>query len=77
MDDLLFGFVGDFLMFVVFDELVMGVCDVEWWLGVGWLGFFVIKLVLFGGDLEGVLGKFKVVKVRVVFLLVLEMGIGV
>ena len=75
-DDLLLGLAGDFPTPVALDESVTGARDVERWLGVGWPGFFVIKLALLGGDPEGALGKLKAAKARVVFSSALETGIG-
>ena len=74
-DDLLLGLAGDFPTPLALDESLVGMADIERWLGAGWPGVYVVKLSLLG-DVERVMGRLAKANSHVVFSSALETAVG-
>ena len=74
-DDCLLGLAGDFPTPIALDESVVGVGDVERWMGAGWPGVFVIKPSLVA-DVGAALTMLEKAKAAVVFSSALETAMG-
>lgn len=74
-NDLLQGLAEDWPTPVGLDESLVSAGDVEWWLGAGWRGVWVVKPSLFG-DVAGVLAQLEKAKAQVVFSSALETAVG-
>lgn len=73
--DLLCGLAEDFPTPIALDESIVGEGDIEWWLGEGWPGLFVVKPSLLG-NVERVLERLAQAKASVVFSSALETAVG-
>jgi O-succinylbenzoate synthase len=74
-EDLLLGLAADYPTPLALDESLVGVGDVERWLGLGWPGVFVVKPTLLGGAADA-LGRLAAVRATVVFSSALETAVG-
>lgn len=73
--DTLLGLAGDYPTPVALDESLISERDVEWWLGAGWPGVYVIKPLLIGNGTE-TLARLAKAKADVVFSSALETAVG-
>lgn len=74
-DDLLMGLAEDYPTPIALDESIVGMNDLDKWLGAGWRGVFVVKPALLG-DAETSLTKLSAAKASVVFSSALETAVG-
>jgi O-succinylbenzoate synthase len=74
-DDLLAGLAADYPTPIALDESLVGLNDLERWLGNGWEGVFVIKPSLLS-DPNGALTRLAAAKRSVVFSSSLETAVG-
>ena len=73
--DLLLGLAGDWPTPIALDESLVGEGDIEWWIGAGWPGVFVVKPSLLA-DVAGAMARLEKAKAAVVFSSALETAVG-